>query len=301
MSGGRRDGGGTSDVPVGPPPAARASGRQRLDQLLVQRGLCATRAQAAAVVLAGQVRIGAAVASKPGQAVAVDAPLEVRAPRPPYASRGGFKLAGALDAFGLDPAGYVCIDVGASTGGFTDCLLQRGAARVYAVDVGRGQLAWALRGDPRVVVLERENARHLDPEHVPEPADALVADVSFISLAKVLPAALARLAPPAADRPWAVVLIKPQFEAGPRHVGRGGIVRDPKVHLEVLCAVGADLGRLGWPVVDLRPAWPRGADGNREFVALLRPGTVDGDGLEALAAAAVAEAWRGPERGEGTD
>ena len=265
----------------------------------MHRGLCATRAQAAAVVLAGQVRIGETVASKPGQAVALDAPLEVRASRPPYASRGGFKLAGALDGFGLDPAGRVCIDVGASTGGFTDCLLQRGAARVYAVDVGRGQLAWTLRSDPRVVVLERVNARYLGSEHVPEFADVLVADVSFISLAKVLPAPLKRLRLPGADCPWAVVLIKPQFEAGPRHVGRGGIVRDPTVHLEVLRAVGSDLGRIGWPVAALKPSSLHGADGNREFVALLRPGARCGGELEAMAVAAVAEAWRDP-AGEGS-
>ncbi len=273
--------------------AGRPAPRQRLDQLLVQRGLCASRTQAAAVVLAGQVRIGERVASKPGQPVAVDVPLEVRANRPPYASRGGFKLAGALDGFGLDPAGCVCIDVGASTGGFTDCLLQRGAARVYAVDVGRGQLAWALRGDPRVVVREGVNARRLGAEHVPEPADALVADVSFISLTKVLPASLALLRPPGDGLPWAVVLIKPQFEAGPRQVGRGGIVRDPQVHLEVLRTVGGELGRLGWPVAALRPSSPRGADGNREFTALLRPGPPGGgERLEEMAAAAVAEAWR---------
>lgn len=241
--------------------------RERLDQALVRRGFFSSRQAAAAAVMAGAVRVGGQPADKPGQAVPPGAEIEVSERGPGYASRGGLKLAAALDAFGVDPAGWTCLDVGASTGGFTDCLLQRGAVRVYAVDVGYGQLAWRLRTDPRVVVLERVNARYLGAEHVPEPVDLAVLDLAFISLAKVLPAVLPRIR---ADG-CAVPLVKPQFEAGPQLVGKGGIVRDPRVHRAVLAAVGEAAAALGWPLQSIIPSPIRGADGNREFLALARP------------------------------
>jgi 23S rRNA (cytidine1920-2'-O)/16S rRNA (cytidine1409-2'-O)-methyltransferase len=234
--------------------------KKRLDVLLVERGLAATRAQAQALVLAGRVR----GYDKPGTQVADDAPLDVEAP-PPYVSRGGEKLAHALDAFGVDPTGRDCLDVGASTGGFTDVLLQRGAARVIALDVGYGQLHDRLRRDERVVVLERTNARALDG--LPFAPALVVADVSFISLKLALPPALALAAPA-----WeAVVLVKPQFEAGRAEVGRGGVVRDPDVRRRVVREVAA--AAVGWgaetlAVVDSGLPGPKG---NREvFLHLLQ-------------------------------
>src|SRR5918995_6339988 len=198
--------------------------RVRLDSLLAERGLFASRTRAAAAVLAGQVHVGAggARASKPGQLVPADVELTVDAP-PPFVSRGGVKLANALDALGLDVAGRRCLDVGASTGGFTDCLLQRGARHVVALDVAYGALAMTLRNDPRVTVIERANARALDPAALPYRPDLIVADVSFISLTKVLPAVLAC----ADERFDALLLVKPQFEVGRGRVGKGGVVRDP--------------------------------------------------------------------------
>ena len=192
----------------------------RLDELLVDRGLAETRAQAQRLIQAGQVFIGDEVADKPGRSVPQDAPVRVQEALR-YVSRGGLKLEAALDAFGIDPAGWVCADIGASTGGFTDCLLQRGAARVYAVDVGYGQLAWSLRIDPRVVSIERTNIRYLDP--LPERASLATVDVSFIGLALVLPR-IAGLLMPAGQ---IIALIKPQFEVGKGQVGKGGVVRDP--------------------------------------------------------------------------
>ena len=241
-----------------------ASAKVRLDTLLVERGLAETRARAQALILAGEVSIATRGALKPGQLVFADAPLTVRQPLP-FVSRGGIKLERALDAFGLDVAGLVMLDVGASTGGFTDCLLQRGASRVYAVDVGYGQLDWRLRVDPRVVVLERTNIRHL--ETLPEAPDAAVADVSFISLTLALPPVV-RLLDPAG---WIVALIKPQFEAGRERVGKGGVVRDPAVHRAVLYHI------LGWGVsagLAVHGAVPspiRGPAGNVEFLAHLGP------------------------------
>jgi 23S rRNA (cytidine1920-2'-O)/16S rRNA (cytidine1409-2'-O)-methyltransferase len=209
---------------------ARA-GKRRLDQLLVERGLCESRARAQALILAGDVLVEGQGAAKAGEAVAADARLELRRPDHPYVSRGGLKLAAALDAFALPVEGQVGLDVGASTGGFTDCLLQRGARHVIALDVGYGQLAWKLRQDPRVTVIERENARHLEParlraaltEPAAWPPGLAVVDVSFISLALVL-SPIARVL--GGDRPI-VALVKPQFEAGRRDVGKGGVVRDP--------------------------------------------------------------------------
>lgn len=268
--------------------------RERLDLALVRRGLFPSRQRAAAAVLAGQVLVDGAPASKPGQAVAEGSRLAAKV-GPAFASRAGAKLAAALERFGVDASGRVCLDVGASTGGFTDCLLQRGAARVYAVDVGYGQLAWALRTDARVRVLERCNARFLTAEHVPEPVQLATLDVSFISLVKVLPAVIARMQSLGACdsiEPLIVPLIKPQFEAGPALVGRGGIVRDPAVHLGVLRRVLAECAALGWAAAGLMASPLRGQDGNREFLALLRRGAARPEAdPEGMIASAVAEAW----------
>jgi 23S rRNA (cytidine1920-2'-O)/16S rRNA (cytidine1409-2'-O)-methyltransferase len=244
--------------------------RSRLDQLMVERGLAGSRAKAQALVLAGQVFSGERRLDKPGQTIAPDVPLEVRAPAVPYVSRGGLKLAHALDHFGIDPAGMMALDIGASTGGFTDVLLQRGAARVYAVDVGRGQLDWRLRGDPRVVVLEKINARQLRREHVPEAVDLVVCDVSFISLELALPAPLALAAPTA----LLIALIKPQFEVGKGQVGKGGVVRDAALHEAVCARISRWLAEeQGWRVRGVIASPITGPKGNREFlVAADRPG-----------------------------
>ena len=235
----------------------------RADLLLTERGLAASREEARASILAGEVFTGTQRVEKAGQLLSADVELRV-ASRPRFVGRGGEKLDGALDALGLDPKGWTALDVGASTGGFTDCLLQRGAARVYAVDVGRGQLAERLRGDARVVSMERTNARAAFD--LPEEVDLLVADVSFISLRLVLPPSLAHLRAGG----QALVLVKPQFEAGRREVGRGGVVRDPAVHAKTvgafcLWAIGEGLQLLG-----VRPSSLEGEAGNREFFVLLR-------------------------------
>ncbi|MBX6375915.1 MAG: TlyA family RNA methyltransferase [Acetobacteraceae bacterium] len=238
--------------------------KRRADQALVERGLAESRARAQALILAGKVFSGERRVEKPGEAVREDAPLELRGGQDhPWVSRGGVKLAHALEHFGLSPEGRVCLDIGASTGGFTDVLLKHGAARVYAVDVGHGQLAWSLRNDPRVVVLERTNARYLNASQVPEPVGVLVCDASFIGLRTVLPAPLALCAPGA----WAVALIKPQFEAGPEAVGKGGVVRDPAVHEAVCAAIESWWSGLpGWRVIGLTPSPILGPEGNREFL-----------------------------------
>jgi 23S rRNA (cytidine1920-2'-O)/16S rRNA (cytidine1409-2'-O)-methyltransferase len=234
----------------------------RLDQLLVERGLAETRGRAQALVLAGLVFSGERRLDKPGMPVAADQPIEVRGRAIPWVSRGGLKLAAGLDAFGIDPQGLVALDIGASTGGFTDVLLRRGARRVYAVDVGYGQLDARLRQDPRVVVLERTNARHLTRAQVPEPVGLVVCDASFISLRLVLPAALALTSPEA----WLVALIKPQFEVGKGRVGKGGVVRDPALHAEVCETIRGWLEEQGWPVIGLVPSPVTGPAGNREFL-----------------------------------
>lgn len=247
-----------------------SKGKERLDKLLVDRGLIETRARARAMIMAGEVRVNGERVDKAGTPVPLDAAIELTAPMP-YVSRGGFKLAGALDAFGVVVAGRVCADVGACTGGFTDVLLQQGAARVFAIDVGQGQLEWKLRQNPRVVVLERTNARYL--ESLPEPVALVTIDVSFISLRLILPA-VARWLAPAAD---VIALIKPQFEAGPESVGKGGIVRDPAVRRRVLEDVlGWAVGN-GWGVAGLTPSSIQGTDGNVEYLAWLRPGAPAGD------------------------
>ena len=235
----------------------------------MDRGLVESRTRAQALILAGKVFSGTRRVEKAGQPVAADAPLEVRGQDHPWASRGGLKLDHAIGHFGLSPAGLVCLDVGASTGGFTSVLLHHGAARVYAVDVGHGQLAWGLRTDPRVVVHERVNARRLSVAEVPEPVGALVCDASFIGLQTVLPAGLALCAPGA----WAVALIKPQFEAGPDQVGKGGVVRDPAVHAAVCGRVGDWWAGLpGWTVLGIEESPVRGPEGNVEFLIGARLG-----------------------------
>lgn len=237
----------------------------RLDLLLVARGLAASREQAQRLIMAGTVEVDGVRQEKPGRSVSRDANITVRAALP-YVSRGGLKLAAALDAFAFDVTGLTAVDVGASTGGFTDCLLQRGAARVYAIDVGYGQLAWKLQRDPRVVVLDRTNVRHLEALPDGVRANLAVIDASFISLALVLPATL-RLIQPEGQ---VIALIKPQFEAGAEQVGKGGVVRDPKVHRRVLvdaCALAADLALT---VAGLIVSPAPGPAGNIEYLIWLR-------------------------------
>jgi 23S rRNA (cytidine1920-2'-O)/16S rRNA (cytidine1409-2'-O)-methyltransferase len=237
--------------------------RARADTALVERGLAESRARAQALILAGLVFEGERRVDKPGDTVGDPAKLAVRGRDHPWVGRGGLKLAHGLDHFGIDPVGLVGLDIGASTGGFTDVLLSRGAARVYAVDVGHGQLAWKLRQDPRVVVLERTNARTLDRTLVPEPIGIVVCDASFIGLETVLPAPLALAAPGA----WLVALIKPQFEVGPERVGKGGVVRDPALHREVCDRIAAWLAaRPGWAVLGIEPSPITGPEGNVEFL-----------------------------------
>jgi 23S rRNA (cytidine1920-2'-O)/16S rRNA (cytidine1409-2'-O)-methyltransferase len=234
--------------------------RIRADRLLVERGLFESRARAQAAIAAGLVTANGVPVAKPSDEIATDAVLEA-APAHPWVSRGGVKLAAALDHFGFDPAGRACLDVGASTGGFTDVLLARGARRVYAVDVGHGQLHASLAARPQVVALEGTDIRRLTPAMLPEPPDAAVVDVSFISLKLVLPPALAQLRPPA----WLVALIKPQFEAGRRALKKG-IVRDPAVYATVCDDIARVVIGLGWTVVGVLPSPVTGGDGNREFL-----------------------------------
>ena len=243
------------------------AGKERADQLLVARGLADSRTRAQALILAGQVFSGERRVDKAGQSLPADAPLAVKGRDHPWASRGGIKLAHGLDHFAIDPEGRVCLDIGASTGGFTDVLLTRGAARVYAVDVGHGQLAWKLRQDPRVVVLERTNARHLSADQVPEPVDLIVCDAAFIGLETVLPAPLALAAPEAR----LVALIKPQFEVGKERVGKGGVVRDPALHEEVCERIRNWLAGLpDWRVLGVAESPVLGPEGNREFLIAAR-------------------------------
>lgn len=240
--------------------------RVRVDQLLVTRGLAESRARAQALILAGLVFTGERRVGKAGEMLAGDAPLEVRGRDHPWVSRGGVKLAHALDHFGLDVAGAIALDIGSSTGGFVDVLLARGAARVYAVDVGTGQLAWKLRQDPRVVVLEQVNARHLSAVHVPGPVDVVTCDASFIGLAKVLERPLVFARPGA----LVVALVKPQFEAGQHEVGKGGVVRDPAVHRRVCAAAEAWIGAQGWESLGITPSPITGPEGNVEFMLAAR-------------------------------
>ncbi len=244
-----------------------AAGKQRADVLLTERGLVESRTRAQALILAGKVFSGDRRVDKAGDLLPADVALQVRGQDHPWVSRGGLKLDHALDFFGLSPAGLTCLDIGASTGGFTDVLLHHAAARVHAVDVGHGQLAWKLRSDPRVVVHEKTNARHLAADTVGGLVGALVCDASFIGLRTLLPAPLAICAPGA----WAVALIKPQFEAGQAQVGSKGVVRDPSVHTEVCAMIEAWWAMLpGWKVIGVEPSPITGPEGNREFLIAAR-------------------------------
>jgi len=247
--------------------SAVAAKSERADALLVSRGLCDSREQAKRLILAGEVRSGDRVIAKPSEKLDLEAALEVRE-KPRFVGRGGLKLEGALDAFGINPRGWVCMDVGASTGGFTDCLLQRGAARVHAIDVGTNQLVWKLRNDPRVVSKEQFNARYLTPEEIGEPVKLAVMDLSFISLTKVLPAVFGVLATDG----MVVCLIKPQFELQREDIGKGGIVRDPALHdraVEKIRRFITAETRREWRGVIVSPI--EGTDGNREFLAWIGP------------------------------
>lgn len=242
-------------------------GKVRVDQLLVARGLAESRTRAQALVMAGKVYSGTTRLEKPGKHVDPEIPLEVKGPDHPWASRGGVKLAHGLAHFGIEARGRVCLDIGASTGGFTDVLLSAGASKVYSVDVGKGQLAWKLQNEPRVVVLDETNARHLSRDKVPDAIDVIVCDASFIGLATVLPAALKLAAPGAA----LIALIKPQFEVGKGHVGKGGIVRDPALHREVCERIQRWLADdMGWKVLGVTESPLAGADGNKEFLIAAR-------------------------------
>lgn len=233
----------------------------RIDHLLVERGLVDSRQKAQALIMTGQVLAADQKVEKCGHLVPADVPLRVLGETPRYVSRAGLKLEGALDHFGVDPGGKVCADIGASTGGFTDCLLQRGARRVFSLDVGTNQLDWRLRHDPRVVSIEKTNARYLQSDALSETVDLVTIDVSFISVTLILPA-IPQLLSPRAD---ILVLAKPQFEVGRGQVGKGGVVRDPKLHQEAVARVGRKLAELGFSGIDSEESVLPGASGNREF------------------------------------
>ena len=241
--------------------------KRRADQLLVEQGLAESRAKAQALILAGLVSSAGKRIEKPGTSLPEDSELTLAGRDHPWVSRGGVKLVFALDQFAIDPWGKIALDIGASTGGFTDVLLARGAARVYAVDVGRAQLAWKLRQDPRVIVHEGVNARYLSRAEIAEPVDLVTCDASFIGLQTVLPAALALTA----ARAQLIALIKPQFEAGPAEVGKGGVVRDPAVHRAVCDRIAGWLGmQPGWHVIGVTESPITGPAGNREFLIYAR-------------------------------
>ena len=239
--------------------------KERLDILLVERGLAESRAKAQAIIMSGEVFVDGQKADKPGASYGGEAQIEVRGGHCPYVSRGGLKLEKALRDFGVDPTGFVCSDSGASTGGFTDCLLQQGASKVFAIDVGYGQLAWKIRQDPRVVCMERTNIRYVTPEDLGEPLDLSVVDVSFISLKIVLPA-IQKLLKPTGQ---VLCLIKPQFEAGKEKVGKKGVVRDPAVHQEVLEHFVALARELNFTIRNLTFSPVKGPEGNIEFLGHL--------------------------------
>ena len=258
--------------------------KERLDVLLTQKGLCESRAKAQALIMSGEVYVDGQKCDKAGTPVDNAAQIEIRGSHCPYVSRGGLKLEKALRDFGIDPNGWVCSDSGASTGGFTDCLLQQGAKKVFAIDVGYGQLAWSIRTDPRVVCMERTNIRYVTSEQLGEPLDFSVVDVSFISLRLVLPAIKALLKPTG----QLVCLIKPQFEAGKDKVGKKGVVRDPAVHCEVLEHFLALAAELGLTVRNLTFSPVKGPEGNIEFLghlSMLPEGAITPD-VKALVAAA---------------
>jgi 23S rRNA (cytidine1920-2'-O)/16S rRNA (cytidine1409-2'-O)-methyltransferase len=239
--------------------------KARIDQTLVERGFFESRERAQRAVMAGEVRVGEQLITKPAAMIETDATVSI-AESPQFVGRGATKLSGALDFFNIDAAGKVALDIGASTGGFTDCLLQRGAAKVFAVDVGRGQLAWKIRNDPRVVVLEKINARFLPRQEVPEPVDLCVIDVSFISLTLILPRAFELITPDGV----VLALIKPQFELQAKDVGRGGIVREPALHEKAQEKIVTFVKEAGYRVVGLVPSSITGTDGNQEFFICIR-------------------------------
>jgi 23S rRNA (cytidine1920-2'-O)/16S rRNA (cytidine1409-2'-O)-methyltransferase len=252
--------------------------KERLDKLIVERGLADSRTRAQALILAGQVLVAEQRADKPGQMVDTALEIRIKGETPRYVGRGGLKLEAALREFHINPTNQTCIDVGASTGGFTDCLLQHGAARVWAIDVGHNQLVWKLRQDARVVVVEGQNARDLDPNQFPAPFDLATIDVSFISLTKIFPA----LGPCLVDGAEIVALVKPQFEVGRGEVGKGGIVTDPLKHRRVLIEVAHAAARLNLPPMGVIESPIFGAEGNREFLMHLKK-TDDGrSGLPAI-------------------
>ncbi|HEY8341885.1 MAG TPA: TlyA family RNA methyltransferase [Calditerricola sp.] len=260
--------------------------KERLDVLLVVRGLFPTREKARRAIMAGLVRVNGATVDKAGAKVSPDARIEVKGDPCPYVSRGGLKLEWALRVFGLNLTGKTVLDVGASTGGFTDCALQHGARRVYAVDVGYGQLDWMLRQDPRVVVMERTNFRYAEPSWFPEPPDVATVDVSFISLGLIFPP-LAAVLKAGGD---VVALVKPQFEAGPERVGKNGVVRDPRVHADVLRAVVQKARAANLAPLNLTFSPIRGGEGNIEFLLHAKKGDVPGDDVERRIDAIVREA-----------
>ena len=258
--------------------------KERLDVLLTQKGLCDSRSRAQALIMSGEVYVNGLKCDKAGTPVEVEAQIEIRGNACPYVSRGGLKLEKALRDFGVDPAGFVCSDSGASTGGFTDCLLQKGAKKVFAIDVGYGQLAWSIRTDERVVCMERTNIRYVKPEDLGEPLDLSVVDVSFISLRIVLPAIKSLLKPTG----QIVCLIKPQFEAGKDKVGKKGVVRDAAVHEEVLNSFLSLAAELGLTVRNLTFSPVKGPEGNIEFLghlSMLPQGAMTPD-VKAIVAAA---------------
>lgn len=239
--------------------------KARIDQTLVERGFFASRERAQRAIMAGEVRVGDRVFAKAAELIEIDAPISVVQP-PQFASRGALKLGGALDFFGVEIKGKTALDIGSSTGGFTDCLLQRGAAKLFAVDVGHGQLAWKLRNDPRVTVMEKVNARFLSREDIPEVADLCVIDVSFISLTLILPRAFELIAPEG----MILALIKPQFELQRKDVGRGGIVREPALHEKAQQKIVKFVEEANYHVVGLVPSTITGTDGNQEFFICIR-------------------------------
>jgi 23S rRNA (cytidine1920-2'-O)/16S rRNA (cytidine1409-2'-O)-methyltransferase len=246
--------------PENPAKKNRKPGKERLDVLMVELGLAASREQAQALLLAGEVRVDGAPAGKAGSQMSIDARIELAGEGLRYASRGGLKLEGALEDFAVSPKEKVCMDIGSSTGGFTDCLLQHGAAKVFAVDVSADQLRWNLRTDNRVVMVER-NARYLRPEDIGEPADLVTVDVSFISVAKVLPAVVLA-ARPGADL---LILVKPQFELEKRDIGKGGIVRDETLHRKAIDRVKAAAFEAGLTILREAPSRIKGTEGNQEY------------------------------------
>ncbi len=243
--------------------------KERLDILLTQQGFFESREKARAAIMSGQVYINNVRFDKPGTAVLTSSQIEIRGNTCPYVSRGGYKLEKALDVFAVDPTGFICADAGASTGGFTDCLLQHGAQKIFAIDVGYGQLAWTLRNDARVVCMERKNLRYMTPDELGQPIDLFTLDVSFISLRLVLPAVASMLKPGGE----VICLIKPQFEAGREQVGKKGVVHDPAVHLQVLQNFIADAASLGYCVRALSWSPIKGPEGNIEFLGYLQQGS----------------------------